>query len=89
MRLSVRKEDSGYSPLCSKAKIFLDGVEVTNRCHTADDKSGIVWLYKLNDKGKKYVISSDDPRDSIDTRRRRSVVAQEMLQGRVEIRLNA
>lgn len=82
MRLSVCKEDSGYNPLaCRNVKIFFDNIEVTNRCHTADDESGTVWLYLEDDEGKKYTIPSDDFEYSV-------CVAQEMLRGNVEIKLN-
>jgi hypothetical protein len=40
---------------CLVTRVWLNGVEVTNRCFYADGRRGVVRLYKLNPEGKKYV----------------------------------
>jgi hypothetical protein len=44
MRLSVDKDDPGYSPDAFKAKVTLDGVELRN-CVTADEEQGVAICY--------------------------------------------
>ena len=41
--------------LCSRARVWLDDVEVTTRCFYADDRRGVVRLYRLNEAGKKFI----------------------------------
>lgn len=46
-RISMSKDDPGYSPLEGlHAKVFLDGVEQKS-CVTADERTGEVYLYDL------------------------------------------
>lgn len=55
MRLSVREDDPGYSPQATfRCKVFVDDVEVTTRCHTADEEQGKAWCFKLNELGEKF-----------------------------------
>lgn len=41
--------------LAMRSRAWLDDVEVTDRCFYADDKHGIVRLFRLNAEGQKYV----------------------------------
>lgn len=50
MRLSVRKDDPGYSKHAFGAKVLLDGVEV-EQVFTADEEQGALWRYCTNDHG--------------------------------------
>lgn len=76
MRLSIDKDDRGYSPeAIAHCKVLLNGVDVTNRCFTADEEEGKVWCVKWNELGKAFV----DPSGNI---------AKEVLEGRVEILLD-
>lgn len=36
-------------------RVLFNGVDVSDRCKEADDKTGRVWLYKHNDKGVAYL----------------------------------
>jgi hypothetical protein len=36
-------------------RVWLDGVEVTNRCFYADGRRGVVRLYRLNAEGRKFI----------------------------------
>ena len=74
MRVSVRKDDPGYDPILTlDCKVLVDGVDVTNRCYTADEEKGTAWCYKLNDEKQKFYDSVTDE------------AAQETLHGKVEI----
>jgi hypothetical protein len=42
-----------------RSRAWLNGEEVTSRCFYADDRRGIVGLYRLNADGEKYL---EDPR---------------------------
>lgn len=56
MRLSIREDDPGYDPRAIKdCKAFVDGVEVTERCHTADEEEGKVWCFKHNEIGQPFI----------------------------------
>lgn len=78
MRLSIVESDPGYDmKATSRCKVLVDGVDVTNRCHTADEEERKAWCYKLNEFGKKF--ASPD----------RTKVVQEVLTGDVKILLNA
>lgn len=56
MRLSVRKDDSGYNPeALDNCRSFVDGVDVTARCYTADEEEGKAWCFKLNELGQKFI----------------------------------
>lgn len=78
MRLSVRESDPGYNHEVTRhCSIFVDGVNVTERCHTADEEEGKAWCFKCNELGQKLV----DP-DFPDR------AAEEVLTGKVLILLN-
>ena len=40
--------------IARRLRVFLDGVEVTDRCFYADGRRGVVRLYKLDANGRKY-----------------------------------
>jgi len=44
MRISVMRNDEGYSQEAYKYKAFCDGVEL-KKCHTADEELGIAICY--------------------------------------------
>ena len=76
MRLSVRKQDPGFNPhLSMRAQVLLDGTDVTDRCFTADEDAGKVWLFVKDENGK-FVLNQD-----------RTEVVEQELNGRVEIRI--
>ena len=58
-----------------KLKVFYDGEDVTDRCKWANDEDGCAYLYKVNDKGQKYI----DPED-------KTVAAFEIVRGDIEFR---
>ncbi len=72
MRLSIREDDPGYGPT-QNCKVFVDDVEVTARCHTADEEQGKAWCFKLNELGEKFIDQAYDK------------VAEEVLTGKVVI----
>lgn len=41
-----------------KSRVWLNGVEVTNDCQTADDRIGRVLLLKRNEQGRHYINSA-------------------------------
>lgn len=56
MRLSIREDDPGYDPRAIKdCKAFIDGVEITERCYTADEEEGKAWCFKHNELGEKFI----------------------------------
>ena len=56
MRLSVRKDDPGYDAEALKdCRAFVDGIEVTDRCVTADEEEGKAWCFKHNEEGRAFV----------------------------------
>jgi len=60
-------------------RVFLNDVEVTNRCFYADGRRGVVRLYKLNAEGRKYTVPIiDAPHWAVPRR-----VATEELRGKV------
>lgn len=75
MRLSVRKDDPGYSPTAQRnAEAFLDGKKV-DHCFTADEETGEVFLYRTDKDGHPYRDPENPDR-----------LATERLTGEVEIR---
>lgn len=46
MRISVEKDDPGYSNDTMNCKVFCDDVEVPY-CLTADEEHGIIWYMVL------------------------------------------
>ena len=75
MRLSIRMDDPSYNKyLAFNCTVLVDGVDVTGKCHTADEEKGVAWCYKHNEEGKPYV----DPCNP-------GKVAEEELTGKVEI----
>ena len=78
MRLTVRTDDLVDLYRAIHCTVLVDGVDVTERCHTADDEEGKAWCFKRNADGKLFV----DPADP-------DHAAEEVLTGRVEIILDA
>jgi len=62
-----------FRPLIGHVTVTLDGVDVSNQCTRANEETGDVVLYRLNENGHKYV-EGEDP-------------AMEMKTGAVEIKL--
>lgn len=60
MRVSVDKDDKGYSPYAHHVidKVYLNGVELTHIV-TADDEAGLVVFYCTDDEGK-YLLDDDE-----------------------------
>ena len=54
MRISIRKNDTGYNPIASKCVIMNDGEEV-KECFTCDEELGIAYCFDVNDKGETYL----------------------------------
>lgn len=85
MRVSTRENDPGYEAAIlagwwkhldsGNCKIFVDGVDVTDRCSTADEEQGVAFCYKINEAGQKYVDKDLDQ------------VASQALYGKVEIQI--
>jgi len=72
MRISVKKDDEGYSQEAYKYKAFCNGVELKH-CHTADEELGIAicysdtlflsWMTELPEEilhGKIEIIKQED-----------------------------
>ena len=77
MRVSVRKEDPGYvEDTVGNCTIFVNGIDVTNRCHTADEEEGKAWCFKHNEENKKIIDPDNDDK-----------IAEEVLTGEVVIML--
>ena len=77
MRLSVREDDPGFDFDACNDKllhIFLDGRDICEVCHTADEELGEAHVFKLDDRGLKYI----DPENN-------TQAAQEVLFGKVQI----
>lgn len=51
MRVSVDKDDVGYSPVAFGCKVLFEGKEI-GHCVTADEERQLVIVYKLDDRGK-------------------------------------
>lgn len=51
MRVSVHDPDFIWG-----TRVFVDGVDVTNHVHTADDRKGKAWGYAFDENGHHYVI---------------------------------
>lgn len=74
MRLSIYEDDPGYDRRAlGSCKVFVDGVDVTDNCYTADEEEGKAWCRKRNELGNTFI----DPATG--------EVANEVLTGRVEI----
>jgi hypothetical protein len=58
---------------CRQARVWLNGVEVTNRCFYVDGRRGVVRLYKHDAGGHVYANEAKDG------------IATEELHGRVKI----
>lgn len=77
MRISVKKNDPGFNP--AKCLVYLDGEDITQECHTADEEEGKVWVNKKNADGKYFIESCPccgTPN---------AVVAEEVLVGDVKV----
>jgi len=46
MRVSVKKNDPGYSNYSHRFKVFLNGEEL-KYCFTADEELGMVWVHDI------------------------------------------
>ena len=77
MRLSIRKDDPGYDKKAMGCIIFVNGVDVTSRCYTADEEKGMAWCFKHNELGHSFL----DPNNSNNP-------AEEVLTGEVIIILS-
>lgn len=58
-----------------KARVWLDGVEITTRCYAADDRAGYVDCYRLTAEGKRFKVEDQGY----------ATPARERLYGTVEI----
>ena len=72
MRLSIREDDPGYDRRAMGCIVFVDGVDVTNRCFTADEEKGMAWCLKHNELGRCFCDSSNN-------------IVEEVLTGKVVI----
>ena len=54
---------------CRRARVWLDGVDVSEWCYYADGRRGVVRLYRQNATGHKYIAN-----DGIATEERRGRV---------------
>ncbi len=44
MRISMRKGDPGFNMFfADRCKVFVDGINVSSKCHTADEEKGMAW----------------------------------------------
>ena len=56
MRLSIHKDDVGYDlEKCKNCVILLDGIDITDKCFTADEEKGLAYCYMHNDDGRPYL----------------------------------
>lgn len=79
MRVSADAADSGYRPdLIGRVRIWLDDVEVTNRCVTADDERGEAVLHVLDAEGRPTL---DRARNAVRTETISGAVSIEVLNG--------
>jgi hypothetical protein len=62
---------------CRRTRAWLNGEEVTDRCFYADNRRGVVGLYRLDANGHKYVDMA------------RREVAREWRRGKVAIERSA
>jgi hypothetical protein len=58
MRVSVKKNDSGYRPDYRYYEVFLDGQKLDN-CFTADEERGEVWVHPKDEHGR-FLRAADD-----------------------------
>lgn len=72
MRLSVNKEDPGYHPRATMAKVILNGVEI-NSCFTADEELGEVHCF-MKGPDNKFILNAS-----------RTELLKEVKRGKVEI----
>ena len=42
-------------------RVFIDGVDITDKCSDADDEQDWALVYKLNEEGKKYLNLNHQP----------------------------
>ncbi len=77
MRLSVKKDDPGFDADTQHCQIFVDGLDVTARCYTADEEEGKAWCFKHNELGEVFCDPATDK------------PAAEVLSGKVVIVLGA
>jgi hypothetical protein len=75
MRISVRRDDLGFSDYAFGAKVFVDGVQI-DKCFTADEELGLAYCYDVNNNGDMY----EDPDNKGQAR-------EIILRGKVEIKI--
>ena len=81
MRLSIRKDDPGYDKKAMGCIIFVDGVDVTNRCFTADEEKGMVWCFKHNELGRSFLDNSNNPAEEVLTGEVVIVLSKDRMNG--------
>ncbi len=69
---------------CRHTRALLNGVDVSSRCFYADNRRGVVGLYKLNAEGKKYIEHQYFEHWAVPSHLRPRV-AREWLRGKVTI----
>lgn len=63
MRVSIRDNDRGYDRAAQagwwkqhlgKCKVLIDGLDITDKCSTADEEEGVAFCYILDKNNRKY-----------------------------------
>lgn len=80
----VRSSNRRKQRKAIRSRAWLNGEEVTSRCFFADDRRGIVKLYRLNAEGRFYVERPYFEHWNVPPHLR-PCVATEELHGRVRI----
>ena len=57
MRMSVRKNDPGFSREAVRHEVLLDG-KLLKRCHTADEDEGLAICLKTDKDGNVIVVNN-------------------------------
>jgi len=65
MRVSVIKNDEGFSPSAHLCEVYLNG-EILHRCHTADEELGVAYCYEKDANG--YYITDGDHFKTVEVR---------------------
>jgi hypothetical protein len=68
MRISVNRDDPGFTDRASECEIYLDGVKITH-CITADEELGKAECYKLNEWGNPFISEANPGEFETETRR--------------------
>lgn len=78
MRKSVQKSDVGYDPVAYlRYEVYLDGLKV-QKCVTADEELGVVFVYDYNEEDGTYKMAYDEFGDAY--------IPLKEVKGKVEIR---